>query len=107
MGKLTAAGQEMATQAITAAFTAVGQTSAAACFQGWYNLFVGGTFVGSVGLEASFDGGMTWLPVTSLGNAVAITGRAVELLRQFEPGVLIRARCIAFTSGTIEVRISQ
>lgn len=109
MGKITPSGTDLATQAVATVFTAAGQVTAPACFQGHFNLFVGsaGAFTGTVRLEASHDGGATWLPLTAMGNAVSITAEAAEVLRQYEPGVLIRARCMALSAGTIQVRISQ
>lgn len=108
MGKLTAAGADMAIQVVTATLTAAGQTTPAASFNGAFNLFLAGPFVASIGLEASFDGGATWLPITAMGNAVVLTGPAAETLPgQFETGVLIRARCTTYTSGNIAVRLSQ
>ena len=102
-------GSEWAIQPVEATFTAVGQTTTPAAYQGWFNLFVGdaGNFTGSIGLEASYDGGVTWLPLTSAGTAVTFSARAVETLRQYEAGVLIRARCLTLSAGTIKVRLSQ
>lgn len=109
MGKMNPYGPELAQQTVAAVFTAAGQVTQAACFQGYFNLFVGGSgsFTGTIRLEATHDGGATWLPLTAMGNAVSITAEAVETLHQYEPGVMIRARCMALSAGTIPVRISQ
>lgn len=107
MGKPSFQSADLAVQVVTAEFTAAGQVTAAACFSGAFNLFITGTFVGEVGLEISYDGGASWAPMTSLGAGVTFAGRCAEALRVPELGLLIRARCTAFTSGTIIVRLSQ
>lgn len=102
-------GLERAANVVETIFTAAGQATEPRVFQGHFNLFIGGAgaFTGSVRLEASKDGGEIWLPVTAYGNAVSISAEAVETLHQYEPGVLIRARCMALSAGAIPVRISQ
>lgn len=107
MGKPTPDLRDMAIQAVEASLTAAGQVGAASCFSGPFMLFVGGAFVGSVGLEVSYDGGVTFLPMTSLGGAVAFTARCAERLELPELGLLVRPRCLSYTSGSITVRLSQ
>ncbi|WP_194745738.1 hypothetical protein [Thermaurantiacus tibetensis] len=107
MGKPTPSAADLASQVVTATLSAVGQTSAPAAFSGRFILAIGGTFVATLVPECSFDGGATWLPLTSLGNAITFTARAVEVMSCPEPGVLFRMRCSAHTSGAAEIRISQ
>lgn len=66
------------------------------------NVLIGGTFVGTVDIEASFDGGSTFVPLPSpLGGATAPVVGAVGIRAQ-----QIRANVTAYTSGTIEVKAS-
>lgn len=69
------------------------------------------TFSGTVQLERSFDGGLTWI-VASLGNSGSMaqwtTGTPVSItFGEPERNVVYRPNCIAYTSGTINYRISQ
>jgi hypothetical protein len=107
MGKPAPSLPDQAYQVVEANLTAVGQATTAAAFTGNFMLWLTGTFTATVVIEASFDGGATFHQLTSLGSAISFTARAVEVLRVPEAGVLVRARCSAFTSGTIGVRISQ
>lgn len=74
-----------------------------------YNVSVWGTFVGTVVLERSFDGGTTWIPMlrTNTATAISYTVPSTEILWEPEDSVLVRLRCSAFTSGTISYRLSQ
>lgn len=63
---------------------------------------VAGTFVGTVVLEKSGDGGLTWTTIATATGAASGTHR-VET-RDGQP-VIARFRCSAFTSGTIETDI--
>lgn len=61
---------------------------------------IGGTFVGTVDIEVSFDAGTTFVALPSpLGGATAPVVGDVGVRAQ-----QIRANCTAFTSGTIEVK---
>ena len=72
------------------------------------NVSVWGTFVGTVALQRSFDSGVTWLPLTAAGVATAsYTAPASEQVNEPEAGVEYRFACTAYTSGTINYRISQ
>ncbi len=107
MGKRTAAAEDDVLRKAEASFTANGQATAWAEFSGRFNLHLAGTFVATVILERSFDGGLTAAPCTSLGTAVSFTGPASEILEAPETGVLYRLRCTAFTSGPVQARLSQ
>ena len=66
------------------------------------NCLIGGTFVGTVAIEVSFDAGANFVPLPSpLAAATAPVVSAVGVRCQ-----QIRANCTAFTSGTIEVKAS-
>ena len=72
------------------------------------NVSVWGTFVGTAQLQRSFDSGVTWLPLTSGGtSAFSYTAPASEVANEPEAGVEYRIACTAYTSGTINYRISQ
>lgn len=75
---------------------------------GNFNIAVSGTFVGTVVLEKSFDK-TTYIPVSrpGTGTAISYTAPGAEVLSEPEAGVTYRWRCSAFTSGTINVRISN
>lgn len=73
-----------------------------------FNIAVSGTFVGTVLLEKSFDG-TTYIAVFRPGTSTAIsyTAPGCETLCEPEPGVRYRWRCSAYTSGTINTRLSN
>lgn len=74
------------------------------------------TFTGAVAysatveIERSFDGGSTWLPYCWAASATQakVTGGAAFTTAVFEPElqVLYRVNCTAYTSGTINYRLS-
>lgn len=73
-----------------------------------FNYSISGTFVGTVVLEKSFDGGTTWLQAyDSTGTAISYTAPKNIILEEPEAGVLYRVRCSAYTSGTISYRLSR
>lgn len=101
-------------QNLTNAFTATGQSAAflpdgiGDSLTRSFNISVWGTFVGTVQLERSFDNGTTWLPLTAGGTQIEkFTAPASESVDEFEVGVLYRLNCTAYTSGTINYRLSQ
>ena len=113
----TAAGDQ-ANAVVAGNFTATG-TSALFMPWGTFNLAIygsggpNGNWVGSVQLERSFDGGTTWIVA---GDASGANGQAIyntanidvsRLAGEPERCVLYRLRCTAYTSGTINYRLSQ
>jgi hypothetical protein len=107
LGKRTASAEDDVLRKSEASFTANGQSTTWQEFSGRFNLHLAGTFVATVILERSFDGGVTAAPCTNLGAAVSFTAPASEILEAPETGVLYRLRCTAFTSGPISARLSQ
>jgi hypothetical protein len=93
---------------ITGAFVAIGQ-SAALPLYGPFNVSLWGTFAGTTQLERTFDGGTTWLPVdaTTLGTVLVWTAPFSGTWTETEKMVPYRLNCTAYTSGTINYRISQ
>lgn len=74
-----------------------------------FNVAVYGTFVGTVVLEKTYDGGTNWVPVLRPGGntAVSYTAPSTEVLYEPEDSVAYRLRCSAYTSGTINYRLSK
>jgi hypothetical protein len=107
MGRPTPTADDQATLVSEGTLSAAGQTTPATVFTGRFNLAIGGTFVGKVVIDRSFDGGVNWVPCTNLGGAVEFEGQASEILQNGERGVLFRARMSAWTSGSAVVRLSQ
>ena len=103
----------MAQRYVSGEFEATGQSGDNAAgdapeFQGEFNLTISGTFVATVRLERSFDGGSTWHPCTrSDGGARQWTAPISIVVREPEDGVEYRLNCTAFTSGTVDYRLSQ
>jgi hypothetical protein len=75
---------------------------------GAFNLELSGTWVGTVQLERSFDGGTTYVAAAkdTSGTAAAYTTNVSIVVIEGEPGVIYRVRCTAFTSGTVAYRLS-
>jgi hypothetical protein len=74
-----------------------------------FNVSLWGTFVASIVVERSFDGGAAYIPLVSEASGAAAVLSAPCTLVASEPvaEVLIRLRCTARTSGTVSWRISQ
>lgn len=99
---------------VTGTLTATGQSGSLSPAAGLskidsapFNVSLWGTFVATVQLERSFDGGTTWLPLTALGSSLAFTAPCSEVFEETEEGVAYRLNCTAFTSGTVNYRLSQ
>ncbi len=73
-------------------------------------LFMGGAtpWSATIQLERSFDGGKTWIVCNSGGSLAKWTGGSPVSLSFGEPerGVLYRLNCTAYSSGTVNWRIS-
>jgi hypothetical protein len=69
------------------------------------------TFSGTFQVERCFDGGLTWLPCNAGGGGTLASysaGTPVSLaFGEPEKNVLYRVNVLAYTSGTINYRISQ
>ncbi|MEP9353885.1 hypothetical protein ABLE93_09830 [Xanthobacter sp. KR7-65] len=101
----TASGQSP----VSGTFTAVGTSSTFSPIPGrGFNLSIWGTFVGTLVLERSFDGGTTWLSLTAAGVLIStFNGAASEIFEEPEYNVQYRLRCAAYGSGTVNYRVSQ
>ena len=107
MGKRTPGAEDDVLRKSEGPLAAVGHATAWQEFSGRFNLHLSGSFVGTVILERSFDGGATAAPCTNLGAAVSFSSPSSEILEAPETGVLYRLRCTAYTSGPIQARLSQ
>ncbi len=87
-------------------------TSAAAItgvpIKGDFNISVYGTFVATIQIERSFDGGSNWIPLSKDSSGSNASYTAPFTFPAFEPerGVLYRLNCTSYTSGTATYRIS-
>ena len=122
MGK-SANGQEIAKSVVSGIFEATGQSGNAVrglqstggsssidpVFGGMLNASLLGTFEATVRLEKSYDGGVTWNPLSR-----DVTGTPAEYTTPVEFGVFepedaveYRWNCTSYTSGTVNYRLSQ
>lgn len=70
---------------------------------GDFNFSLSGTWVGTVFIQRSFDGGTTWLDVTSYTANIQDTGFEPETRALYRAGI----KTGGYTSGTAVMRISQ
>ena len=107
MGKATADGFDQAVTVGEASLAALNAATPWRAFEGLFNFDLAGTFVATIVIERSFDGGVTARPCTAQGQPVSFTAPASEALQAGEEGVLYRARVSAYTSGAAQARLSQ
>lgn len=94
---------------IAGSFTGAGQSSQPAQFYGPFAASAWGTFAGTVELQRSPDGGTTWIPASldSAGAAADFSAPMTVQITEPEWGVVWRITCTAYSSGTINYRLSQ
>jgi hypothetical protein len=80
--------------------TASGQATTPISLAGSFSVSLRGGWVGTVLIERSFDQGATWGTVASYTANIEDVGDDPE-------GALYRAKCSAYTSGSIAVRLGQ
>lgn len=121
MGKQTASASEIAVKVVSGTFTGTGQSGNANAglnagangtppvFKDVFNAALWGVFSATVQLEKSFDGGTNWVVVSKDASGGAASYSDVVALGVYEPehNVLYRWNCTAYTSGTVNYRISQ
>ena len=86
--------------AITAAFTAATQSSDPVAHDGSDGdiaFTIAGTFVATIDLEISLNGGVTWQPFATSYTAPGADSKP------FTFGALFRLTCSAYTSGTANI----
>jgi hypothetical protein len=108
MGKRNTVANDEAVEVLSGSFAATGTSASRALWSG-FNIVLWGTFVGTVNVERSFDGGTTFVPVArdSAGTAMTFTAPGSLSISEPERGVLYRLNCTAWTSGSISYRLSQ
>lgn len=107
MGKQSLTDYDRAQVRTQGTFGAVVAGEAAVLYRS-FNVSIWGTFVATVALERSFDGGVTWVNCSKAdGTANSFTAPVSLVCLEPEPGVLYRLNCTAFTSGTVNWRLSQ
>lgn len=110
MGKMTTTSAELAQTVLTGTMGATSTTpGSSVALLGNFNVAIWGTFVGTAQVVTSFDGGTTWIPVINkrTGSTITFTAPGAIQEDEVEPGVLYGLICTAFTSGTINWRISE
>jgi hypothetical protein len=111
MGQPIGGGNDTAAQGgVLLAGTFTGATnSAAATIYGSFNVSLWGTFGATVQLQRTFDGGVTWLPVSAdvAGDALVWGAPFSGTWTEVEKQVGYRLVCTAYVSGTVNYRISQ
>lgn len=82
--------------------------SAAIEVAGLFNLVLTGVWTGTVGVQLSYDGGTSWvpLPVAPDGTPLAIAQPTTLPIRVIESGTLLRL-APALSAGTAAWRISR
>jgi hypothetical protein len=90
-------------QKASASLTAANTYTAPLRVLGAANIWISGTWAGTITLQATYDDGVTWIDVQ------AYTANAVDVLYEPEVGIAYRLGFKAgeYTSGTAVVRISQ
>jgi len=123
VGKQTTSAGDLVSKLVTGSFTGTGvsgdavgglvttagQQPCPAVFKDLFNIALWGTFVATLVLEKSFDGGANWIGVAkdSSGNINSYTAPFAAAVYEPEHTVIYRWRCTSYTSGTIFYRISQ
>lgn len=108
MGQPQGGGTDTANPLVTGTFAATGQSSGAV-FYGDFNVSIWGTFVATVQLQRSFDGGSTWIPCCQDATGALANYSAPMSMIASEPEhqVFYRVACTAYTSGAVNYRLSQ
>lgn len=109
MGVFASGGLEQAQTVVTGALGSANAASTPVPLLGNFNVAVWGTFVGTVTLQTSYDGGSTWIPTINKHTGAAITFTSPGALQEdeVEAGVYYRLQMTAYTSGSASVRISE
>lgn len=105
-------GADLARAVVSGSFTATGQSGGFRVAPGGeFNISLTGTAVASVQLERSFDEGVTWCALYAGGVQLYVwsfsSTNLSEIAEEPERGVLYRLNCTAYTSGTLNYRLSQ
>lgn len=100
----------MTIKAVTGTFAATGQSASLKPVRNEgtsekFNVDLSGaSFVGvTIAVQRSFDNGVTWVDLTGY----SYTAPASVIIEEPEEGVLYRLNCSAYTSGTVNYRLSH
>lgn len=107
MGRPTTTDRDTARGLVAGSFTGTGN-SPDLLVEGGINIDIRGTFVATVKVRRSFDGGTTWAYLSDQDGYAdrTYTGPASFWIWEHETGVLYDLECSAFTSGTVTYRLS-
>ena len=88
---------------VSASLSAANTYTTALVVRGEANIWISGTWAGTITLQATYDDGSTWIDVATY------TANAIDVLYEPEVGIAYRIgfKSGAYTSGTAVVRISQ
>lgn len=88
---------------VSASLSAANTYTTALAVRGEANVWIAGTWAGTITLQATYDEGATWIDVQNY------TGNVVDVLYEPEVGIEYRIgfKTGEYTSGTAVVRISQ
>lgn len=75
---------------------------------GTYRLITNGTWTGTIQVEKSLDGGVTWLALNNFSSVANfnVNTYGTEDMSNNAPPFLVRVTCIAYTSGTINITLT-
>ena len=106
-------------QTVSGSFTGTGQSATflptpGAPFNyvrgsGYFNITLYGTFTATVVVQRSFDAGSTWHTVSQDATGADASYTAPMSLVALEPehGTMYRLNCTAYSSGTVNYRLSR
>ena len=108
MGNPNAQSGELGIDRQIGSLAAIGVGGSAQVYGRYLNVTLWGSFDAMVQLERSFDGGTTWHPCTDNAGTVQTWSVPMTIvIEEPEDGVLYRLNCTAYTSGTVNYRVSQ
>jgi len=95
-------------QSVTTAFTGTANSTSIACFTTW-RVISHGTWTGKIQIQKSTDAGSTWTLLREFSSAddFNVDTYGTEDIEANPDPFLVRVRCSAFTSGTINVDLSS
>lgn len=98
----------LARNVVEGSFTGTGQSNSVDLF-GPFNLSFWGAFIATAQLERSFDNGVVWIACArDATGTIASYSTAISLVGdEYETKIKYRLNCTAYTSGTMNYRISQ
>lgn len=109
MAKTDPAAQDEARNVATGTLAALDADTGWMPFRPATSIVLTGTFAATVQAEISYDGGVTAvpLPTDALGTGLDMLAPCAVRVDPPEPGMRLRLRVAAYTSGTVNWRVSQ